>query len=261
MSNITTGTYSTIRVLIQREVVHIQINRPEANNSINTVFISEVLDVLKNVEDDKNIKVIVFEGLPDNFCTGMDFKGVSERTADSLSADDPDNYFKMLQSFSICSKVIISKVEGKVNAGGIGLVAASDIVIAGEKATFGLSEALFGLLPACVMPFLIRRVGYQKAQWMALTTQGISANKAYQIGLVDEITENLNETLRRNLLRVIRLDTATIMDLKSYMSKLWIINTQTRELAVDKLSSLMRSEKVQSNIKNFVTNGKFPWDK
>jgi len=63
----------------------------------------------------------------------------------------------MLKSLSTCNKVVIAKVEGKVNAGGVGLVAASDIVVAHTQATFGLSEALFGLLPACVMPFLIRK--------------------------------------------------------------------------------------------------------
>jgi polyketide biosynthesis enoyl-CoA hydratase PksH len=141
------------------------------------------------------------------------------------------------------------------------LVAASDIVIASNAATFGLSEMLFGLLPACVMPFLIKRIGVQKAQWMTLITQGISAERAYEIGLVDEVSDNPSDALRRNLLRLTRLETDTILNLKDYMSKLWIISEQTQKIAVDKITALTASEKVQHNIKNFIQNGIFPWSK
>jgi polyketide biosynthesis enoyl-CoA hydratase PksH len=251
------NTYKTIKVEEQKNALTIQLFRPEANNSINGVLIEEITQVLISAEENAEIKVIVLEGLPDNFCTGMDFKAVNEGLGDG----NANEYYELLKYFSTCSKIIISKVEGKVNAGGIGLIAASDIVIADEKAVFGLSEALFGLLPACVMPFLIRRIGYQKAQWMALTTQTISAQRAHQLGLVDELSTNVNDAVRKNLLRLTRLDTNTIKDLKDYMSKLWILNDQTQKLAVDKITSLVNSEKVRSNIKNFVQHGKFPWDK
>lgn len=253
--------FKTIRLRKQKGVLYLQLYRPDANNSINTTLIEEILSVLKEVEADPEIKVVVLEGLADNFCTGMDFKAVSDGGADVLFGDDPNAYYNMLAHFSTCSKIIVSKVEGKVNAGGIGLVAASDIVIADEKATFGLSEVLFGLLPACVMPFLVRRIGYQKAQWLTIITQGISAQRAYEIGLADEVSSNVNETLRKSLLRLTRVEPATIKDLKDYMSKLWIIDEETRRLAVNKISSLVRSDKVQFNIRNFTQNGKLPWDK
>ncbi|MCB0583484.1 MAG: enoyl-CoA hydratase/isomerase [Phaeodactylibacter sp.] len=259
--DITAHHYNTIRLQEQRGAVFLQIYRPEANNSINALLVEEILLVLKQLEADPAIKVVVLEGYAGHFCTGMDFRAVSESGADIMFGDDPNGYYNMLKHFLSCSKTIISKVEGKVNAGGIGLVAASDIVIADEKATFGLSEALFGLLPACVMPFLVRRVGFQKAQWMTLLTQPISAQRAYEIGLVDEISDNVNDTVRRNLLRLARLETSTIKELKEYMMQLWYMDEQTQKLAVDKLTSLVNSESVQTNIKNFIQNGKFPWDK
>jgi len=255
------NTYTTIKVSEQKGALTIQLYRPEANNSINATLMKEIKTALAHAASNNEIKVVILEGLPDNFCTGMDFKAVSDGSSEALMGGDSNEYYEVLKYSSLCSKIIIAKVEGKVNAGGIGLVAASDIVVADTKATFGLSEALFGLLPACVMPFLIRRVGYQKALWMTLTTQGISAERAFQIGLVDELSTNVHDTVRKNLLRLTRLETDTIKDLKEYISKLWIINEQTQKLAVDKITSLIGSEKVQSNIKNFIQNGKFPWDK
>lgn len=255
------NTYQSVRVAQQPGVVFLQIYRPAANNSIDITLIKELMSIFILLEGDPEVKVIVLEGLPDNFCTGMDLKAYNESGADALNNEDPNGYYELLQQLALSSKVIISKVEGKVNAGGVGLVAASDIVIADEKATFGLSEALFGLLPACVLPFLIRRIGYQKALWLTLSTQAISASRAQQIGLVDEMTVNVKDEVRKKLLRLTRLQTSTIKNLKSYMADLWIIDDHTQQLAVTKITSVMRDPVVQSNIRNFVQNGKFPWDK
>jgi polyketide biosynthesis enoyl-CoA hydratase PksH len=260
-SNYMKTMYQSILVSEQYGVVTLKINRPEASNSINNTLIKEMLDVFTQIESKSTIKAVVLEGNEQVFCTGMDFKAISSGGSEAMIADDPNGYYNLLKHITLCSKIVIAKVDGKVNAGGIGIVAASDIVIAGKRATFGLSEALFGLLPACVMPFLIRRIGIQKAQWMSLMTQGISVQKAYEIGLVDELSENTQEVLRRSLLRLTRLETTTILDLKDYMSKLWIMSEETQKLAVNKITLLLESNHVQQNIKNFVEKGEFPWNK
>lgn len=253
--------YSTILVRQQREVLHIQLNRPEQHNSINAVMANELLEVLENLKQNAEVKIIVLSGNENQFCTGMDFEAVANQQNEALMNQQPDQYYNVLKAISEIDKVVIAKVEGKVNAGGIGLVAASDIVIANSQATFGLSEALFGLLPACVMPFLIQRTGPQKAKWMTLITLGITAQRAYEIGLVDEVTDEVDNLIRKNILRLSRLETNTIQEIKSYTAKLWIINDETKTVAVSKLQSLIESEIVQKNIKNFVEKGEYPWEK
>ncbi len=253
--------FKTIQTRLQRGVCFIKLNRPEAKNSINAALVQELLSLFYHLEQDPAVKILVLEGNDQHFCTGMDFNALNKGGSQAVMAEDNNGYYNMLKHIASCSKVVVTKVDGQVNAGGIGLAAASDMVIASEQATFGLSEALFGLLPACVMPFLIRRVGVQKAQWMTLITQGISAQRAYEIGLVDELSHNTNDTLRRSLLRLSRLETETVLDLKDYVSKLWIMNETTQQLAVDKITALVQSEKVKNNIKNFVENGQFPWNK
>ena len=253
--------YTTVKTKEEHGVFTLVINRPAANNSINSILINEMQDIFNTIEKDDSLKVVVLAGNKSVFCTGMDFNAVNSGSPDAMVTNDPNGYYNLLKSITSCSKIVISLVEGKVNAGGMGLVAASDIVIANAQATFGLSEALFGLLPACVMPFLIRRIGFQKAQWMTLVTQGINTKRAFEIGLVDEMGENTQDILRRNLLRLTRLETNTIFDLKNYMAKLWILNDETQKLAVDKITTLVSSDKVKSNIKNFVERGVFPWSK
>lgn len=255
------NNYSTILVRQQREVLHIQLNRPEQHNSINALMANELLEVLKEVKQNTKVKIIVLSGNENQFCTGMDFEAVANQQKEALMNQQPDQYYNVLKAISEIDKVVIAKVEGKVNAGGIGLVAASDIVLANSQATFGLSEALFGLLPACVMPFLMQRTGPQKAKWLTLITLGISAERAYEIGLVDEVTDEIDNLLRKNILRLSRLETNTIQEIKSYTAKLWIIKEDTKTIAVNKLQTLMESETVQKNIKNFIEKGEYPWER
>jgi polyketide biosynthesis enoyl-CoA hydratase PksH len=132
--------------------------------------------------------------------------------------------------------------------------------VAGMKASFSLSEALFGLLPACVLPFLMRRIGYQKSLLLTLTTQAIQTERAYELGLVDYKTEDLNNEIRKLLLRLTRLEPGIIGNAKNYLSDLWIMNEKTKQQAISKINALAGSERVQNNIKKFLANGQFPWE-
>ena len=254
-------SFSTLKVASQRGVLTLTMDRPAANNSIDPVMLHELSHAFQMVATDPATKVTVLAGSATHFCTGMDFEAARQGMGNPTTDDNPKAYYALLKQIATCPQVVVAKVDGLANAGGIGFVAASDLVIASHKAAFGLSEALFGLLPACVMPFLIKRVGSQKAQWMTLTTQAITAQRAYEIGLVDEVGDNTADMLRKAMLRLTKLDTETIKTLKDYMAKLWIINQETERLAVETITALTQSEKVQHNIKNYVEKGIFPWNK
>ncbi len=95
----------------------------------------ELLSALQAAEAEEVVKVVIEEGLPDVFCTGMDFEEVATGKQLDLKASN-HGYYNILKQMSQSSKVILSLVRGKVQAGGVGLVAASDLVIADETATF-----------------------------------------------------------------------------------------------------------------------------
>ena len=250
--------YQTIKVNHQSAVLRIQIYRPEANNSVNEQLLQELWSVYQTAEVDSTVKVVIMEGLPDVFCTGMDFQEASEEK-DRDSKANSEAFYKILKHISLSSKVFVSLVRGRVQAGGVGIVAASDIVIADETTTFVLSELLFGLLPACVLPFLIRRVGFQKAYRLALTTQQISASEAYSWGLIDEYGSDPNKLLSQYVRRLRCLPSSGVKELKDYITRLWIIKEETQNLAVNKLSSLVENPDIQEKIKRFQQEGVFPW--
>jgi polyketide biosynthesis enoyl-CoA hydratase PksH len=114
--------------------------------------------------------------------------------------------------------ITISVVRGRANAGGIGFVAASDIVLADQSARFSLSELLFGLYPSCVLPFLVRRTGVQHAHYMTLMTQPFTAQQVQSYGLVDALDDDAGTLLNRHLVRLRRLARPAIGDYKRYMA-------------------------------------------
>lgn len=251
--------YQTLKIHYQPAVQRIQIYRPGNNNSINSQLTTELLLALQAADTEETVKVVVLEGLPDVFCTGMDFQEVADAKQPVDAKTNSHGYYNILKQMSQSSKVILSLVRGEVQAGGVGLVAASDLVIAESTATFVLSELLFGLLPACVLPFLIRRVGFQKAYRLALTTQSISVTDAYNWGLVDEYSNDTNQLLSQYIRRLKCLPLSGIKELKSYINQLWIIQQETQDLAVNKASSLIADPTIQKKIKNFKKEGIFPW--
>ena len=250
--------YETLKIKQQRKVQRIQIYRPEANNAINTKLVEELSFILTNVENNPDIKILVLEGLPDTFCIGMDLQEVNQKAHQNPQLAY-NNYYDILKKISLTSKIVISLVQGKVQAGGLGLVAASDLVIAENGATFVLSELLFGLLPACVLPFLIRRIGCQKAYRLSLTTQSIDAPQAFNWGLVDDYSDNPEKVLNQYLRRLQYLPSSGVKQLKSYVDKLWLIQPETQVLAVNTISELVADENIQEKIRLYVEEGVFPW--
>lgn len=250
--------YNTILISEAEYGIRITINRPEHRNSLNLTLIRELDKLLDIAEHNPKVKLIVIEGQNGFFCTGMDF----DTTISSTNEDEVQTsaYMNLIRRFTLIPKIIISVTDGQVIGGGVGIAAASDFVIATPRSQFALSEALWGLLPAMVIPYLMRRVGFRKAYQMTLTTLPISAEEACKIYLADEVSENPENNIRRLWSRLKRLDEVTIGNIKQYFRKMWMINEQIEETAVFEISRLMAEPKVRKNIENFVKFKKFPWE-
>ncbi len=246
----------TIRLTSMENGLLITLCRIAQKNSLNSLMLEEINSVFDKIESDPRIKFAVLEGTDGLFCTGMDF---SEFVAVKLDAEQSireqsANYMKLLKRIANMPKIVISKVDGKVLAGGVGLVAASDIVIATERSHFRLTELLWGLLPANVMPYLIRRIGFQKTYFMTLTAQTLTAAEAHKCQLVDELSSNLEDSLGLIAGRLDRISVDVIGDLKNYCRKMWIINEEMETLASQELARLLAKPSIQSKIKAFVNS-------
>lgn len=238
----------------------VTMNRPAQRNSLTHALMQGLHCALDAAEADPACRLVILAGRQNFFCTGMDFVEAVQGVG-SAQPHNGEAYMALLKRFASCGKIIIAKVEGVVQAGGMGLVAASDLVVATPASSFALPEALWGLLPANVLPFLLRRVGFQPAYRLTLTTETIAAEEARRIGLVDLLSDNPDDEIRRYLLRLGRLDEQTIRDAKAYFQKMWLINAAMEQNAIAELNRLMQSERVQTNIRNYAEQQKFPWER
>lgn len=253
-------TYETIRVRLDDGIAVVQIHRPDADNAINSRLIEEVGDVLRACE--AGAKVVVLEGLPEVFCSGADFGEIQARFDHDGPghADDPGPLYDLWQRLASGPYVTVAHVRGRANAGGVGFVAACDLVLSDEKATFSLSELLFGLMPACVLPFLIRRIGFAKANMLTLTTQPISAAQALAWGLVDACEANSGNLLRKHLLRLRRLGKDGIGRYKRYACSLDALIRTARPKALEANLEVFSDADNLSKIARYVRTGTFPWE-
>ena len=260
-------SYETIKVDFQDSVCHLQIDRPEANNTINSRLVAECSEVLSLCEE--SVTVVVLSGSPEVFCFGADFKAIAAEGRDAARMeirkedrfDGPEPLYDLWLRLATGPFVTISHVRGKANAGGVGFAAASDIVLADETAQFSLSELLFGLYPACVLPFLVRRVGFQKAHYLTLMTQPISAKQACEIGLVDAWEPASDGLLRRHLMRLRRLSKPAIRSYKSYMGRIGPALQELKAPAVAANREIFSDAANLHAITRYVEQGVFPWEK
>lgn len=250
--------------LIVSQIHHayvITFNRLEERNVLTNELLNEFHQILNEIEKISECKLVVIKGQKGIFCSGMDLREIQQTVPNEVDAIRWSKQFMLLlKRIASFPKIVISLVDGKVIAGGNGIIAASDYVIATTNSSFSLSEALWGLLPANVLPYLIRRVGFQPAYTMTLTTETISAENALKMHLVDELSDNLDESLNKKMLRFSRIEEKTITYIKQYFRKLWLINDEVENLAICELARLIQEPQVQKNIKRFFEEGKYPWE-
>jgi polyketide biosynthesis enoyl-CoA hydratase PksH len=243
----------TLSVRRTGKLATLTLDRPDAHNAIDRHMLDELHAVLDAVEADAGIRALVIEGKPGLFCTGLDFTAASN--AGGEIEQSARLYFRVLRRFTTIPKFIVARIEGRVQAGGIGLVAASDFAFASPDATFRLPEVLIGMIPANVLPFLARRTGAHKAYLLSLTADQLDAARAREIGLIDEVSTELDTAQRRLLIRMDRIPEKTIASLKQYMALLFPLGNDVEDLAVARIASLLRDPASAARVRELMHHG------
>lgn len=249
----------TVQVRFEDGICFLRLHRPETGNTINRMLIDECVEVLDRCEG--RVTIVVVEGLPDVFCLGADLKGIRDDAAlGGAPNDDASDLYELWLRLTTAPYVTVSHVRGRANAGGVGFAAACDIVLTSDDAQFSLSELLFGLFPACVMPFLTRRIGTQRAHYLTLMTRPIDGRQAHAWGLADACDQNSERLLRVHLRRLKYLSARAIAEYKTYMSRFNAVLTESRSLAVQANRKMFSNPENLEAIRRYVDTGRFPWD-
>jgi len=167
----------------------ITLSRPEVRNAFNDAVIAELKNAFLSVAQDARVRCVVLAAEGPAFCAGADLNWM-RRMADYSRAEnlaDAGELAAMLRAIYECPQPTIARVQGDVYAGGMGLVAACDMVVSVDTANYCLSEVKLGLIPATISPYMIRAMGTRAAHRYFLTAERFSAAEAHRIGLVHEV--------------------------------------------------------------------------
>ena len=164
------------------------LSRPEVRNALNDELITALETAFDVLEKDAAARVLVLAGRGPAFCAGGDLARMEKaaKMTKARSRREASRFAKLLYRLHGYPKPIVARVHGPAFAGGMGLVAACDLVVAAEEAEFALPEARIGLVPAMISPYLVRAMGAQQARRYMLTGERLSAREAHRIGFAHE---------------------------------------------------------------------------
>jgi methylglutaconyl-CoA hydratase len=163
--------------------------RPGVRNAFNAELIARLRDAFTALGTDASVRVVVLEGEGKTFCGGADINWM--RGALDLDEDenvrDAEAMSDMFRAIDRCPKPVIVRVQGAAIAGGAGLCAVADAVVAEDTATFGFTETKLGIIPAVIAPFVLAKIGVSHARRYFLSGERFDAQRALAIGLVHEV--------------------------------------------------------------------------
>ncbi len=181
-------SYETLLVDVQDGVATVTLNRPEVRNALNRTLIRELGDALLALDGDAGARAIVLRGAGDRaFCAGADLKGMFQEAPILEAREQYAGLARVLDGIPRMRTPVIGQVHGYALAGGCGLAAACDLVVASEDAIFGLPEIKLGLLPLMVMAPILRAASPRRVLQLVLTGAELPAREALAIGLVSQV--------------------------------------------------------------------------
>ena len=243
----------SVSLTVDSHVALITLEKSESGNRINQPFLRDMLAAIQSAMKNTDARTIILRSNGRTFCHGMDLDALC-KDVESLP-EFVKLYCDVLMAIQSGEKPVICLVDGEVRAGGVGLACCCDLLYATPHASFALTESLFGLIPANVLPFIVGyRISPQKARYLVFTAKTISADEAKQIGLVDEITERdkMDRSIRAVMKNLLRSEPAALGEMKRFTQDM-VLNQAalTREAAQKKLAELTQSPKVLEGIAGF----------
>ena len=181
--------WQSIDITMHERVATVTLNRPDVRNAFNEHTIAELALAFDELGRDEDVRAIVLAANGAAFCAGADLHWMKAMAGYSHAENlaDAGKLADMLRTIYLCPKPVVARVQGDCYAGGMGLVAACDVIVAADAVNFCLSEVKLGLIPATISPYVIKAMGENAARRYFLTAERFNAAEAQRIGFANEV--------------------------------------------------------------------------
>jgi len=265
MKNYRKMKYKTIEPEVNNDQAVIWLNRPEIHNAFNEVMISELIDCFDKLNKMDQIRVVLIRGRGKSFCSGADLNWMRDVADYSYEQNYRESYNLSKCFFTIytCKKPTIAMVHGAAIGGANGLLAACDFAFAEENTVFSLSEVKIGIVPACISPYVTKRVGEFGSRELMITGKRFDGKEAEHFRLVNKsLSEAEMEPYLASVLELLRTSgPKAITHCKNLLFN--ISNKETLEEALSStarmIAEIRASEEGQEGMAAFLEKRKPKW--
>jgi len=257
--------FSTIQFEKQHDLGIIWLNRPEIHNAFNEVMIRELIECFEAINGMDDIRIVILRGNGKSFCAGADLNWMRDVAKYSFEQNFKEslNLSKCFFTIYTCKKPTIAMVHGAAIGGANGLLASCDFAYADDNTTFSLSEVKIGVVPACISPYVTKRVGEYGSRELMLTGRRIKGKEAEQFRLVNKSLPS--EELESYVASVVDLLRSSGPKAMSQCKNLIfnISNMETLEQALEStarmIAEIRASEEGQEGMAAFLEKRKPKW--
>ncbi len=242
-------------------------SRPAVFNAFDEAMIGELDAAFAALGDDAEVRVIVLAGEGKHFSAGADLQWMQRASmaSQAWNLDDARRFAAMLACIDGCPKPTVARVQGAALGGGVGLACACDLAIAADNASFSISEARFGILPAVIGPYVVNAVGKRQARRLALTTARIAAAEAQAIGLVQAVAplDALDAAVDAAVADLLAGGPQAQREIKQLFAQLDVgpISPDVRELTAQTISRVRGSDEAREGFAAFLAKRPADWVK
>ncbi len=246
-------------------VGQITMARPVVFNAFDEVMIAELDAAFTALSEDTAVRVIVLAGEGKHFSAGADLQWMQRAStaSEEWNLQDAHRFAAMLACIESCAKPTVARVQGAALGGGVGLACACDIAIAADNASFSVSEAKFGILPAVIGPYVTNAVGKRQARRLALTTARINAAEALAIGLVQQVVaaEALDAAVDATARDLLAGGPQAQAEIKQLFAQLSVgpITPEVRELTASTISRVRGTAEAREGFAAFLAKRSANW--
>jgi methylglutaconyl-CoA hydratase len=247
-------------------VVQLTMARPAVFNAFDEAMIAELDAAFAQLAEDPGVRVIVLAGAGKHFSAGADLQWM-QRAAEASrewNLADARRFAAMLARIDACPKPTVARVQGAALGGGVGLTCACDIAIASDAASFAVSEAKFGILPAVIGPYVTNAVGKRQARRLALTATRIGADEALSIGLVQRVVplDALDAAVEAVVSELLACGPHAQREIKQLLGQLEVgpITAEVRELTAQTISRVRGTDEAREGFAAFLGKRSASWN-
>jgi methylglutaconyl-CoA hydratase len=258
-------TYQYIsRKTDERGVATLTLDRAEKHNALNADMCDEIKEAAGRINAEKSIRVVVLAAAGKSFCAGGDLAWMRQQfdATREVRIAEAKRLANMLFALNTLEKPLIGKVQGNAFGGGIGMMSVCDVVVAVDDANFGLTETKLGLIPATISPYVIARMGEDKARRVFMSARLFGSVKAMALNLVAKSVsaDALDEAVEAEVLPYLQCAPGAVARAKKLARALGPkVDEQVIDFTVNQLADCWEDPEAHEGISAFFDKRKPSW--